>query len=245
MRYSFKNSAIIHFKALKSFDIVNPSLNNFRSGVKTLNEKIPDKTIERLSLYRRLLTYELIQNRENIYSHEIAQLACLSSAQVRRDLMVLEHIGNPRKGYKVSQIIEQISAILGKTKVQKIAIFGVGNLGRAILSYFSGKMLDLPIVAAFDTSLEKTDRVICGCHVYHVSNFEEIFKKDNISIVILAVPVSAAQEIVDMLIPMGVCAFINFAHVPLKVPENIFVENIDIMLTIEKAAYFAIQNRDR
>lgn len=207
-----------------------------------MNNKIPDKTIERLSLYRRLLTYESVFGRENIYSHELAQYANLSAAQVRRDLMFLEHIGNPRKGYRVVEIIDQISDLLGKSKVQEIALFGVGNLGRAILSYFGGKMNELPIVAAFDKNEDLEGSVSATCPIYHTSKIKEVFETRNIEIVILAVPESEAQAIVDILTPMGVRAYINFAHIPLKVPKHVFVENIDIMLTIEKAAYFALQN---
>ena len=207
-----------------------------------MNSLIPDKTIERLSLYRRLLTYESASGRENIYSHELAKFANLSAVQVRRDLMFLKHSGSPKSGYKVNEIIDQISDLLGKSKRQEVAIFGVGNLGKAILSYFGGKMQDLPIVAAFDKNEELKFKSNLICPVYHISRIKEVFEKNNIEIVILAVPENEAQTIVDMIVPMGVRAIVNFAHIPLKVSPNIFVENIDIMLTLEKAAYFSLQN---
>ncbi|OFZ22503.1 MAG: hypothetical protein A2202_06875 [Bdellovibrionales bacterium RIFOXYA1_FULL_36_14] len=203
---------------------------------------IPDKTIERLSLYRRLLTYESASGRENIYSHELARFANLSAVQVRRDLMFLEHSGSPKSGYRVNEIIDQISDLLGKSKRQEVAIFGVGNLGKAILSYFGGKMQDLPIVAAFDKNEELKINSNLPCPIYHTSKVKEVFEKNNIEIVILAVPENEAQPIVDLIVPMGVRAIVNFAHIPLRVSSHVFVENIDIMLTIEKAAYFSLQN---
>ena len=206
---------------------------------------IPDKTIERLSLYRRLLTYESASGRENIYSHELARFANLSAVQVRRDLMFLEHSGNPKSGYRVNEIINQISDLLGKSKRQEVAIFGVGNLGKAILSYFGGKMQDLPIVAAFDKNAELKINPNLHCPIYHTSKVKEVFEKNNIEIVILAVPENEAQPIVDLIVPMGVRAIVNFAHIPLRVSSHVFVENIDIMLTIEKAAYFSLQNNNQ
>jgi len=210
-----------------------------------MQSSIPDKTIERLSLYRRLLTYESASGRTNIYSHELAKFANLSAVQVRRDLMFLEHSGNPKSGYQVNEIINQISDLLGKSMRQEVAIFGVGNLGKAILSYFGGKMQDLPIVAAFDKNEELKINPNLHCPIYHTSKVKEVFEKNNIEIVILAVPENEAQPIVDLIVPMGVRAIVNFAHIPLRVSSHVFVENIDIMLTIEKAAYFSLQNSNQ
>ena len=48
---------------------------------------IPDKTIGRLSLYRRLLNRLLGEGVRNIYSHQLAVMAGVTPAQVRRDIM--------------------------------------------------------------------------------------------------------------------------------------------------------------
>lgn len=204
-----------------------------------MEKKIPSKTVERLSLYRRLLTDQMVQNKEHIYSHELADLAHITATQVRRDLMSLSNIGNPRKGYNISETVNEISKILGSAEVQKIALFGVGNLGRAILSYFVGRLPDLPIVASFDKNPEIAGRVIAGCRCYNIEEAEEVLKKENVEIAILTIPPENVQNLVDQLLALNVKSFLNFTHVPLKVPDGVFVENLDITLTIEKAAYFA------
>lgn len=48
---------------------------------------ITSKTVGRLSLYRRLLESGASVGREYVYSHELAALACVTPAQVRRDMM--------------------------------------------------------------------------------------------------------------------------------------------------------------
>lgn len=201
-------------------------------------KKISDKIIERLGLYRHLLEQELLNNREYIFSHELADLAQTTSAQVRRDLMVLEHMGNPNRGYLIAHLIHEISSLLGTAHIRPVGLIGVGNLGRALLSYFVGRRPDLPISATFDSDPEKNGRVISGCRCYAMDQLEKIVIEKEIKIIILAVPAEVVQKIVNSCVKQGVKSFINFTHVPLKVPPHIFVENIDITLMIEKAAYF-------
>ena len=100
-----------------------------------MNE-IPIKTIERLSLYRRLLNMMREMGQEFVFSHQLAHLGKRTPAQVRRDLMVIGYSGSTRRGYEINQLIERIRAILDDPQGQKIAMAGVGHLGRAILTYF-------------------------------------------------------------------------------------------------------------
>lgn len=202
-------------------------------------KKIPQKTIERLSLYRRLLSRELSNDRDYIFSHQLAALAHFSSAQIRRDLMEIDHMGNPNKGYNVAHLISEISLLLGTSKVKNVGIVGVGNLGRALLSYFVGRREDLPIVASFDQDSNVVGRHISGCPCHSVNEIKDVIKEKNIQIVIMAIPLSEVQGVTDECVEAGIKSFINFTHLPLKVPESVFVENIDITLVVEKSAYFA------
>ncbi|MBN2426444.1 MAG: hypothetical protein JXB44_15580, partial [Calditrichaceae bacterium] len=108
------------------------------------------KSVERLILYQRLLRNLSQQKVIHVYSHELAALANNTSAQVRRDLMQIGYSGNPVKGYVVDELLSVILDFLEPGQTQKIALVGVGNLGRAILSYFSYQQPYLDIVAAFD-----------------------------------------------------------------------------------------------
>jgi redox-sensing transcriptional repressor len=203
---------------------------------------IPDKTLERLCLYRRLLEEQLLQSKERIYSHELAELAHITPAQVRRDLMFVAHVGST-KGYKIRQLIDDISSLLGSHRKQNMILFGIGNLGRAILSYFIGKRADLPVIAAFDINPEVTGRVIAGCRCYNFQDLDSFLKSNSVDMAILAVPGSAVQTLVDLLIDKGIRTFINFAPPPVIVPHYVYVEYVDITLSFEKAAYFARKQR--
>lgn len=199
---------------------------------------ISDKTIQRLALYRRLLRYELLKGREYVFSYELAEIADISPAQVRRDLMVLEQIGNPNKGYKVAILINEISTVLGGAKHTPVALVGVGNLGRAVLSYFSGKRPDLPIVCTFDSDPDKAGRVISGTPCYSIKELKTKLKQHKVKVVILAIPHSEVESMLDVILAAGIKGFVNFTHIPLRVPEGVYVENLDISTSIEKVAYF-------
>lgn len=200
---------------------------------------VPEKTVARLSLYRRLL-YELLQeNQLYIFSHDLARLAGGTAAQVRRDVMALGVIGNPNRGYAVQELIDRIGDVLDAPEGESVALIGVGNLGRAILSYFTGRRPKLVITAAFDNDMAKVNRVIHGCRVYPLEQLEEIMAAQNIRVVILAVPANQAQSAADLAIRAGARGLLNFAPVPLHTPAHVFVEDNDITTSLEKVAYFA------
>jgi redox-sensing transcriptional repressor len=203
---------------------------------------ISQKTIARLSLYRRLLQEVAAKGTRNIYSHQMAAISGTTAAQVRRDWMVIGYTGSPAHGYEVSDLIAAISKFLDSSAEQKVALVGIGNLGRAILVYFTGRRPKLSIVAAFDTDPHKFNRVIHGCRCYPKQQLKEVVAANDIKIGIIAVPAAEAQYVADSLIATGVRGILNFAPVPLHVPPGIFVEDIDLTMSLEKVAYFSRQN---
>ena len=108
-----------------------------------------NKSIRRLSLYRRLLNSLQAEGVESVYSHQLAAIAGVTAAQVRRDVMEVGYTGTPAKGYSVVGLIQSIRNILDAPEGQGVALIGVGNLGRAILAYFVGRRPNLSIKACF------------------------------------------------------------------------------------------------
>lgn len=201
--------------------------------------KIPPRTMERLSLYRRILSEMEQRGLHYIYSHQIAELVSNTSAQVRRDLMEVNCKGIPRRGYRIPELLEKINLKLKDSEEIRIALVGIGNLGRALLSYFNLSNKRLKIVAAFDSDTSKTGRVISGCKAYHVSEMKKVIQENDIAIGIITVGADSAQEVADQLVEAGICGILNFAPVPLKVPKTVHNERIDITTTLEKVAYFS------
>jgi redox-sensing transcriptional repressor len=200
---------------------------------------IPARTIERLVLYKRLLADLLEKGQRTLFSHQLAEMAHNTPAQVRRDLMTIGQGGSPRRGYEIPELIRRIAEILDGSKERRIALVGVGNLGRAILSYFTYRHPGLTIVAAFDSDESKVERVISGCRCYNISDFDLKVKELSINVGIITVPAAQAQQVAEMMVAAGIKGILNFAPVPLKVPEGVYAERIDIASSLEKLAYFA------
>lgn len=200
---------------------------------------IASRTIGRLSLYRRLLESSIPGGRDTVFSHELAGLACVTPAQVRRDLMATGCSGSPGRGYRIRDLIEGISKVLDDPEGQSVALVGVGNLGRAILAYFSGRRRNLRITASFDVDPLKTGRVINGCRCYSMSELGDVLERGRIKTAILAVPAGKAQETTDALVAAGVRGILNYAPVPLRVPDGVFLEERDMTMSLETVAFFA------
>lgn len=201
-----------------------------------------EKTIERLSLYRRLLTDLLARGEQTVFSHELASKTGVTSSQVRRDMMAIGCTGSPSRGYFIADLLENIAKILDAQTPQYAALVGIGNLGRAILAFFQGRRPKLIIRAAFDRDPGLADRIIHGCRCHPDSQLDAIIQKENIQIGIIAVPAREAQNVALKMVTAGIKGILNFAPIPLSLTSGIYVENIDLTMSLEKVAYFTRQN---
>jgi len=206
---------------------------------------IADKTIERLSLYRWLLEVRVDQGTINLFSHQLASMACVTPAQVRRDLMAIGYSGSPNRGYIVKDLAESIGRVIDGKSPARVALVGMGNLGRAIASFLRGRRSSLQVVATFDSDESKAGRMISGCRCYLQSEIEEVVSRDGITVAILAVPPESAQSLADRLVASGIRGILNYAPVPLRVPDWVYLENRDVTTALEKVAYYARKSLER
>jgi redox-sensing transcriptional repressor len=200
---------------------------------------LPEKTIGRLSLYRRLLMVMRRRGVTSVFSHELAGAARVTAAQVRRDIMAVGYVGSPVHGYNVIGLMEKIADVLDAVEAEGVALVGIGNLGRAVMAYFSGRRPKLPLVAAFDVDPAKVGRVIHGVRCYAVDEMDRVIAEKGIHLGIIAVPAAQAQAVADRLMQAGVRGILNFAPTPLKFAPGVFVEGLDMTSALEKAAYYA------
>jgi redox-sensing transcriptional repressor len=206
---------------------------------------LPEKTIERLSEYRRSLYKCLEQGKTRIFSHELADLHNITAVQVRRDIMFVGYSTYQRKGYEVSELIKVISNVVDPPEAMNAAVIGYGNLGKAISSYFIGKRPKLNLVAAFDIDPKKTGLTVNGVQCYSIERIREIVAGKNIQIGILTVPMNSAQEMAKIMVQAGIKGILNFTTVTLNVPENIYLEEFDMITSVEKVAYFVKHQKAR
>ena len=199
---------------------------------------LPERTVERLSEYRRSLLQCLEEGKTHIYSHELAELHHNTAVQVRRDIMFIGYTSMQRKGYDVRELIDVIGEILDSEKGLNVAVIGIGNLGRAVTTYFVGKRSKLNIIATFDVDTTKIDRVISGVKCYPLSRLQEVVASHQISIAIMTVPADSATEVSAQLVESGIKGVLNFTTVPLDVTEKVYLDEYDMITSLEKVAYF-------
>ncbi len=199
---------------------------------------ISHKVMGRLTRYRALLTDYFPKDRTHVFSHELAAMMGLNASQVRRDLMCVGYFGVPRYGYEISELIKHIVDILDATKQHNVALVGVGNLGRALISFLEGRRETLRISAAFDDDPAKIDRLFNGVPCHPMDSIEDVVVREEIRVAILCVPGSEAQRVAECLVRAGVKGFLNFAPVPLRLPVDVFLEEMDVTSAIEKVAFY-------
>jgi len=204
---------------------------------------LPERTVERLSEYRRSLLQCLEEGKTHIFSHELAELHHNTAVQVRRDIMFIGYTSMQRKGYDVRELIDVIGDILDSEKGLNVAVVGIGNLGRAVTTYFVGKRSQLNIIATFDVDATKIDRVISGVNCYPLSRLKEVVDSHQISIAIMTVPADSAEEVSAQLVEAGIKGVLNFTTVPLDVTENVYLDEYDMITSLEKVAYFVKSSR--
>ena len=202
-------------------------------------KRLPERTIERLSEYRRMLLECLKQGRTHIYSHELASMHGITAVQVRRDLMLIGFSSDTKKGYDVEVLIEFIGTILDSPNGLNVGIIGMGNLAQAVTHYFNGKRSKLRITAAFDIDPQKVGHTVAGVPCFHMERFAEEALKHDLRVVILTSPSSVAPEMVEPITQAGIRGVLNFTSTPLNFPEDVYVEDYDIITLLEKVAYFS------
>ena len=114
----------------------------------------------------------------------------------------------------------------------------MNRLGRALTTYFIGKRSRLNIIAAFDVDHTKIDRVISGVKCYPMNRIKDMVESERISIAIMTVPADAAVEVTEQLVAAGIKGIQNYTTVPVEVPDKVFLDEYDMITSLEKIAYF-------
>jgi len=206
-------------------------------------KKISDSTISRLSTYYRTLS-RLIENKvDTVSSDEIADINDITSAQVRKDLSFFGTFGKRGLGYNTFDLRDEIAKILGLKKRWNIALAGIGNIGRALIDYPEFKKQGFHIKALFDNDPEKLGKDIHGLKIYHIDDVCYVAREQEIEIAVIAVPAKVAQEVIDAFVKCGVRAFLNFAQLTIKVPENVIVKNENMSIELEALSYYLTANQ--
>ncbi len=195
---------------------------------KNIKQSIPEPALRRLPRYVSYLKALEETGVKHVTSSIIADNFKMDATLVTKDLSYTGVKGRTKIGYKITELIEAIIQYLYFNSTENAYLFGVGNLGKALIQYESLKKYGLNIVAGFDIDKNLVNNVISDIKVYHVNEFREVSNKLKAMIGIITTPDSEAQNTSDIMIAWGVKVIWNLTPKSIKVPDNIEVVTTSI-----------------
>lgn len=206
-----------------------------------MENKIPEKVVNRLTIYHSLLVEYLELDIKYISSPQIASRLYIDDSQVRKDFKILKKGGICKRGYLVSELKDSIESALGFTKKKDAFIIGAGHLGLALAKYDNFTNYSLNVLGLFDNDPQKVDMQIGEKQIFHISKLPNLVQRLNVDIAILTVPKNQAQKVADIIVESGIKYIWNFTPVILKVPEDVKVWNENLIASFLQFAFKEIK----
>ncbi len=200
--------------------------------------EIPDVVIDRLPVYARALAALDRNGREVVSSQELGTQLGVTPAQIRKDLSYFGRFGKQGRGYNVKRLLEELHQILGLDRKWTMVVVGVGQLGRAVLSYGGFSPQGFQIVEAFDSDPRVVGEQIDGLTVKHVEHMRDVLAGLAIDVGIVATPAASAQQVIDALVESGVKAILNYAPIAAHVPAHVRIKDIDPVLSLQSMTFY-------
>ena len=203
---------------------------------------IPEGVIDRLPKYARALGELEAEGRDVVSSQELGARLNITHAQIRKDLSYFGRFGKQGRGYNVQKLLDELRRIVGLNRQWKMALVGVGRLGRAILGYEGFSPQGFRFVAAFDSDPSIVGARINGLTIKPVDDLEKELRRAGVDIGIVATPAGIAQTVIDALVRCKVRAILNYAPVVATVPAGVHVRHIDPVLALQAMTYHLKQD---
>jgi redox-sensing transcriptional repressor len=187
--------------------------------------KIPEATVQRLSIYLRYVTQLHRDGVKVVSSYALSEGCGFKAAQVRKDFAYFGELGVRGVGYYVKDLY--------------VALIGSGHLGSALLAYRGFQEYGFVISAVFDKdSGSLPEKLHSQYKVFPMERLEETIREKGIKIAIVAVPAPAAEEVVESLVKAGVQAILNFAPVKLEGRPGVKIRNVDLAVDLGVLSFF-------
>lgn len=200
--------------------------------------KISEAVVRRLPIYLRFLNELSLSNIQTVSSQDLGEKLDLNPAQIRKDLAYFGEFGRKGVGYNVDYLIEKIRQILKLDKRMNVALVGTGNLGRALCNYNTYIKDNMKIVAVFDADESKKGSQINHLTVRPMDELAASVGELDISVGIITVPATEAQNVADQFIAAGIRGLLNFAPVVLKSTPGVRIHNADFTAELLSLAYY-------
>ena len=208
-------------------------------------KEISQAVIGRLPRYYRYLGELRDEGVERISSQELSKKMHVTASQIRQDLNHFGGFGQQGYGYNVEYLYVEIAKILGLDKEHNLILIGAGNLGQALLNYNNFARRGFIFQGIFDQNPTLHGMKIKNLEVRPMEEMSEFVVNNNIDIAVLTIPKTGAIKMAEKLVECNIRAIWNFAHVDLRVPEWVQVENVHLSDSLMKLSYNISRYRDR
>lgn len=199
---------------------------------------IPEATVGRLPVYLRALVEIAGSGSPTVSSEALAEATGVNSAKVRKDLSHLGSYGTRGVGYDVAYLVHQIRRELGLTQHWPIVIAGIGNLGHALANYRGFAERGFRPAALIDNDAAKVGERVGDLRIRPVDHLPAIAREHEALIGVICTPASAAQAVADAMVEAGIRSILNFAPVPLAVPDGVSVRKVDLAVELQILTYY-------
>jgi redox-sensing transcriptional repressor len=193
---------------------------------------ISDPAVSRLPLYRALAAEALGRGEAFISCTTIAEQLSLSPVLVRKDLESTGIAGQPRRGFRTSELLRSLEESLAWGGLNKACLIGAGRLGSALLEYPHFSRFGLNLLAGFDIDRRKVGRTIGGKPVYPLERLPPFARQEGVLIAVLTVPAEAAQCVAELAVQAGIRGLWNFTEVQPVVPSEVIVQRVELAASL-------------
>lgn len=195
-------------------------------------------TLNRLSVYLRVLRLLEDEGLRHVSSRQLAERFELSSSQIRKDLAHFGELGVRGVGYDVSSLAARLHRVLRLDRRHNLLVVGVGNLGSALCSYLGFNDSSFRVVAGVDSDASRHGAQVGAIQIQPLERLERIVETEAVDIAVLTLPPEPALSVHERLVAAGVKAFLNFAAIQLPRHTDVRVKNVDFRMFLEELAFY-------
>lgn len=196
---------------------------------------INDETVTRFIKYNRILYQLKSMGMGRVFSNNLGDAIGVAPTLVRKDFSRFDLTGNKRGGYEIDLLIEKLDELLGGKTPEDMIIVGCGHIAKALINHGDFTKDGGKIVAGFD--LSPFDEKFSNIPIYNTDILSAYINEHKIKLAILTVPETAAANMFEKLLALGIKGVLNFTPIELKSSEDCIVNNVNIGLEIKKLTY--------
>ena len=208
-----------------------------------MRRNISESTVRRLSFYLRILEKVKAGGIDTLSSEELAERTGTTAAQVRKDLSLFGSFGKRGLGYAVPQLAAELREILGLDRTWRVALVGGGRIGSALFEYSGFRKRGFEIVAVLDADPAKVGQRWGKVALSDVADLEKVLQAEAVDIVILTIPAESVPDVLDRVVAAGVRGILNFAPMQLRVPGDVTVKDVNMVLELEALSFALSQTK--